>query len=320
MATPPIAIADQRWSSKAASLPLIIDSLAAFYTSALTSELRRLTGFSTDSFQCHAAQSSGGYVAAAIRSALLMIATGHWLLSLLRGVSAVLNAKPAGEIGSRGAGFFGNLDFVFHRGVSSQLIGTIPALLFSFFELLFQAVVCSIAVGGFVQRGRLVAVVPFIYLWSTLVYNPLCHAVWGGGWLASIGVLDFAGGTPVHIASGASATAVSVYLSWPVMRSRKSRQRTPAHIQLHRAQSNVHQMLSMGVIWQAWCAFDAGTPVFSSPVPAHNLIKAPSCPSTTSRSTLFLSLKSVPRVAPSHGPSSIISKPRPGAWTPTFSG
>jgi len=83
--------------------------------------------------------------------------------------------------------------------------------------------------------------------------------VWGGGFLSELGVLDFAGGTPVHICSGATASAVSIYLSYPLFRSRKSSTRTPSHLKLHRPHNSMCQLLAMVIIWGSWLAFDAGT-------------------------------------------------------------
>lgn len=91
--------------------------------------------------------------------------------------------------------FFGGLDHLFHRGVLAEPVGTIPAILFSEFQLVFEATVCAIAIGGFCERGRLLPTIPFIVLWATFIYNPLAHSVWGGGLLGEdLGVLDFAGG------------------------------------------------------------------------------------------------------------------------------
>ncbi|ORX95501.1 ammonium transporter AmtB-like domain-containing protein [Clohesyomyces aquaticus] len=160
---------------------------------------------------------------------------------------------------SEGNAVIGDLKYAFHRGVLAEPVGTIPAVLFSFFQLVFQATVCAIAVGGAVERGRLVALVPFVFLWSTFVYNPLAHMVWGGGFLEDLGVLDFAGGTPVHINSGATATALSFYLSYPLFRSRRSPLRTPSHLTLHRPVNSLCQVLAMISIWGSWLAFDAGT-------------------------------------------------------------
>ena len=84
--------------------------------------------------------------------------------------------------------------------------------------------------------------------------------VWSDtGFLGNIGALDFAGGTPVHICSGATAMAVSLYLSHPIARSRKSSSRTPSHLALHRPHNSICQLLAMVIIWGSWLAFDAGT-------------------------------------------------------------
>ncbi|KAK3987214.1 putative ammonium transporter [Cladorrhinum sp. PSN332] len=162
--------------------------------------------------------------------------------------------------GEGGGLFFGGLSNIFHFGVLSEPVGTIPAILFSEFQLVFEATVCAIAVGGFCERGRLWPIVAFIALWSTFIYCPLAHMVWGGGFLGEqLGVLDFAGGTPVHVCSGATATAVSIYLSYPLFRSKKSAVRTPTHIRLHRPGNSFFQLIAMIIIWGSWMAFDAGT-------------------------------------------------------------
>ncbi|KIW98074.1 uncharacterized protein Z519_01658 [Cladophialophora bantiana CBS 173.52] len=156
-------------------------------------------------------------------------------------------------------GVIGNLKFAFHRGVLAEPVGSIPAVLFSEFQLVFLATVCAIAVGGACERGRILPLIPFIFLWSTFIYCPLAHMVWGGGFLGELGVLDFAGGTPVHICSGATASALSLYLSYPIFRSRKSDVRTPSHLKLHRPHNSMCQLLAMIIIWGSWLAFDAGT-------------------------------------------------------------
>lgn len=159
-----------------------------------------------------------------------------------------------------GGSVFGDFTYIFHRNVLSEPVGTIPAILFSEFQLVFEATVCAIAIGGLCERGRLLPAIPFIFLWSTFIYNPLAHMVWGGGYLGeTLGVLDFAGGTPVHVCSGATATALSLYLSYPIFRSRRSEIRTPTHIRLHRPGSSWFQLFALIIIWGSWLAFDAGT-------------------------------------------------------------
>ncbi|RYP43847.1 hypothetical protein DL768_009627 [Monosporascus sp. mg162] len=114
-----------------------------------------------------------------------------------------------------GGWVFGDFKYALHIGVLSEPVGTIPAILFSEFQLVFEATVCAIAVGGF------------------------C--------------------TPVHICSGASASAISLYLSYPLFRSRGSEKRTPTHIRLHRPGNSFFQLIALITIWGSWLAFDAGT-------------------------------------------------------------
>ncbi|KAL3454400.1 Rh-like protein/ammonium transporter [Aspergillus insuetus] len=161
---------------------------------------------------------------------------------------------------SEGNPFIGDLSKAFHIGVLAEPVGTIPEVLFSEFQLIFCATVCAIAIGGACERGRLLPLIPFIFLWSTFIYAPLAHMVWSdNGFLAQLGALDFAGGTPVHICSGATATAMSIYLSYPIFRSRRSSKRTPQHLRLHKPHNSLCQLLALIIIWNAWLAFDAGT-------------------------------------------------------------
>lgn len=84
--------------------------------------------------------------------------------------------------------------------------------------------------------------------------------VWSDtGFLGNLGVLDFAGGTPVHICSGATASALSIYLSYPLFRSKKSSVRHPSHLTLHTPGNSTFQLIALVIIWNAWLAFDAGT-------------------------------------------------------------
>ncbi|PYH49735.1 Rh-like protein/ammonium transporter [Aspergillus saccharolyticus JOP 1030-1] len=161
---------------------------------------------------------------------------------------------------SEGTSVIGDLSKAFHIGVLANPVGSIPEILFSEFQLIFCATVCAIAIGGACERGRLLPLIPFIFLWCTFIYAPLAHMVWSEtGFLANLGALDFAGGTPVHICSGATATALSVYLSYPLFRSRRSSSRTPSHLTLHRPHNTLCQLLALIIIWNAWLAFDAGT-------------------------------------------------------------
>lgn len=159
-----------------------------------------------------------------------------------------------------GSGIIGDFKYSFHRGVLADPVGTIPAILFSEFQLIFCATVCAIAIGGACERGRTLPLIPFIFLWATLIYCPLAHMVWSEtGFLGNMGVLDFAGGTPVHICSSATSSALSVYLSYPLFRSKKSAVRTPSHLKLHSPGNSMSQLIALVIIWNSWLAFDAGT-------------------------------------------------------------
>ncbi|CZT50782.1 related to ammonia permease [Rhynchosporium secalis] len=159
-----------------------------------------------------------------------------------------------------GSGVIGDFKYAFHRGVLAEPVSTIPAFLFSEFQLIIKATVCAISVGGAMEKGRTLPITPFNFLWSTFIYCPLAHMVWSEtGFLSNLGVLDFPGGTPLHIFSGTTATALSIYPSYPLFRSKRSFARTPSHLALHRPGNSLFQLLSLVTIRNSWLAFDAGT-------------------------------------------------------------
>ena len=103
------------------------------------------------------------------------------------------------------SGAMGNLSLVGLEGVGMQpgpYSPAIPGLLFMAYQLMFAAVTMAIVTSGMAERVKLSSFVLFALLWTTLVYDPVAHWVWGGGWLSSLGFLDFAGGSVVHITAG----------------------------------------------------------------------------------------------------------------------
>ena len=108
----------------------------------------------------------------------------------------------------------GNLDFVFLKNVSWEAgTGrTIPDLLFCAFQLMFAIITPALITGAFAERMKFPAYLLFTSLWVSFVYFPVCHWVWGGGWLADMGALDFAGGTVIHINSGAAALVCAIVI------------------------------------------------------------------------------------------------------------
>jgi Amt family ammonium transporter len=106
----------------------------------------------------------------------------------------------------QGYGFIGGLGKAFMNGVTEDsLTGDIPESAFALFQMTFAIITPALIVGGFAERMRFSAVLIFSALWLLLVYAPICHWVWGGGWLGQMGLMDFAGGTVVHITAGTAA-------------------------------------------------------------------------------------------------------------------
>src|SRR3954462_14165208 len=107
-----------------------------------------------------------------------------------------------------GFGFIGNLSWIGLNGVGmapSDYAKTVPHQAFMIYQAMFAVITPALITGAFAERKRFKAFVIFSLLWATLVYDPVAHWVWGGGWLGKLGALDFAGGTVVHITSGVSA-------------------------------------------------------------------------------------------------------------------
>jgi Amt family ammonium transporter len=114
-------------------------------------------------------------------------------------------------------------DFFFHNVVESNtLVGSIPTSVYAAYEMTFAAITVALISGAIIGRMKFSAWMLFIPLWATFVYLPVAHWVWGGGWLAQLGALDFAGGTVVHINSGVAALALCL-----VLRGRKERSMLP---------------------------------------------------------------------------------------------
>jgi len=117
--------------------------------------------------------------------------------------------------GSDVSGFVGGLNFFGLNGVGlseAPLANNIPHLIYMAFQLVFAAVTLAILTSCFAERVKLSSFIVLGLLWTTLVYDPLAHWVWAGGWSAQMGALDFAGGTVVHISSGFSALAIALVI------------------------------------------------------------------------------------------------------------
>lgn len=146
--------------------------------------------------------------------------------------------------------FIGGLDKAFFSGIDENTLnGTIPDFLFSMFQLMFAIITAALISGGLAERVDFKAYVIFIFVWTTVVYDPICHWVWGGGWLGELGALDFAGGTVVHISSGTAGLAAAL-----VLRKRKG---FPGPMMIPHNLPFV--LLGAGLLWFGWFGFNAGS-------------------------------------------------------------
>jgi len=150
-------------------------------------------------------------------------------------------------------GVIGALDWALLSGVGAAphpvYAPTVPHLAFAIFQLMFAAFTPALIAGAFAERIRFSALLGFTIAWSLFVYAPLAHWMWGGGWLSKLGAVDFAGGTVVHICSGASALACALVLG------RRRGWRTE-----YMAPHNLPLVLAgTGLLWFGWFGFNGGS-------------------------------------------------------------
>jgi Amt family ammonium transporter len=158
------------------------------------------------------------------------------------------------------APWLGGLSHVLLRGVDLQARSgtTIPHVLFFSYQGTFAIITAALISGAIVERMRFGPYLVFISLWALFVYAPMAHWVWGGGFLAKLGALDFAGGTVVHV-NAAAAAAVAAWMLKP--RKDHARQAILPH--------NVpFTLLGAGLLWFGWFGFNAGSALAASPVAA----------------------------------------------------
>ena len=157
----------------------------------------------------------------------------------------------SGDVG--GLGLFGNLDLwgVRELDLTNAVFGfEVPDLLFMAFQMMFAIITPALIAGAVAERMKFSAWVVFIAIWSVIVYAPIAHWVWGGGFIASdIGAIDFAGGLVVHINAGAAALALVLVLGPRIGWGRDS----------IRAHSLPLTVLGAGILWVGWFGFNAGS-------------------------------------------------------------
>jgi ammonium transporter, Amt family len=152
-----------------------------------------------------------------------------------------------------GGGLLGGLDYVFLRGVGFEpgpAASSIPHLLFMAFQMMFAIITPALISGAFAERLKFSTYAIFIVAWGTLVYDPICHWVWGpNGWLAQRGALDFAGGTVVHLSAGISALVFALVLG------KRVNPKPPHNLPF--------TLVGAGLLWFGWFGFNAGSALTS---------------------------------------------------------
>ena len=180
---------------------------------------------------------------------------------------ALVFSLAFGDAGN--AGVIGNFDYVWLRDVGPGLTDqeflsflTIPFILFCGFQMTFAIITPALITGATADRLKFSAYIVFVAVWLVLVYGPLAHMVFAGGWLADMGALDFAGGAVVHMNAGAAALAVVLLLG-----SRKGYPDTP--MPPHNLPMTV---LGTGILWFGWAGFNAGSALAADGVAAQAIV------------------------------------------------
>lgn len=146
--------------------------------------------------------------------------------------------------------YFGGFSKLLFAGVTEDAMsGDIPESLFALFQMTFAVITPALIIGGFAERTKFSAVLLFTIFWLILVYAPITHWVWGGGWLQEMGLLDFAGGTVVHITAGVAALVAAIVIG---PRRKFGKSPTPPH-------NMTMTVMGAGMLWVGWFGFNGGS-------------------------------------------------------------
>ena len=193
------------------------------------------------------------FYAGMVRSKNVLSSTMHSLfaMGLVSVIWAIVGYTLA--FGADSGGLIGGLSHLGLEGVLGAVTGTgdsaIPTSVFAMYQGMFAIITVGLISGAVAERMKFKAFVAFAALWALLVYSPLAHWVWGGGWLQQLGALDFAGGTVVHIASAAAALAAALMLG-------KRKGYGSEELRPHNVPMSV---LGAGILWFGWFGFNAGS-------------------------------------------------------------
>jgi ammonium transporter, Amt family len=177
--------------------------------------------------------------------AITAVMTIVWMVA---GYSLAFSENPSGGLQP----YVGGLGAAMLNGITMEgLSGTIPEYLFVIFQMTFAIITPALIVGAFAERMKFSAILLFMIAWSLIVYAPVCHWVWGGGFLSEAGVLDFAGGTVVHINAGIAGLVCAIVLG--KRKGYGSDNMAPHNLVL--------TMIGASLLWVGWFGFNAGSAV-----------------------------------------------------------
>jgi ammonium transporter, Amt family len=195
-----------------------------------------------------------------------------------------------------GSAWVGDASRMLLRGVGLEPQGTIPHVLFMCFQGTFAIITAALISGAIVERMRFGAYLLFLVLWSIVVYSPIAHWVWGGGWLGTMGALDFAGGTVVHVNAAVAALVAAIVLG---PRKDFARQAFLPH--------NVpFTLLGAGLLWFGWFGFNAGSALAASPSAALAFTTTMLAPAATLLAWTLLDLVRTGKVTAVGGATAIV--------------
>ena len=189
------------------------------------------------------------------------------------------------SFGSDLNGLIGGLDFLALSGVGMQphesIATNLPHMVFMIFQCMFAIITPALITGAFAERMRFSAFLIFIVLWCTFVYAPLCHWVWGGGWMFKMGALDFAGGAVVHMSSASAALAAAL-----VIGKRKGwgkRSFLPHNLPM--------TMIGTALLWFGWFGFNAGSALAANELAGSAFVTTHMAAATAMLAWLFVEWK-----------------------------
>lgn len=184
--------------------------------------------------------------------------------------------------------FIGSLAWLGLKGVglapNPDYAATIPHLLFAVYQMMFAVITPALITGAFAERMKFSSYAVFTLLWATLVYDPVCHWVWGaGGWLRNMGALDFAGGTVVHVSSGISALVCALYLG---KRRGYGREPMPPH-------NLPLTIIGAAMLWFGWFGFNAGSALAANETAVYAFLATNSAAAAAALAWMFIEWKAI---------------------------